>query len=133
MERKSTNPEELFNSLQHGFSQIVECESGRNIFISGQVAWDENANIVGQGNLQLQTKKSMENLKKAIEAVGGSLDNIMMLRIYIVDYNTEDGGIISEALKNTFGTDNPPASTWINVKGLANEDFMIEVEAQAVI
>ncbi len=133
MERKSTNPKVLFNSLQYGFSQITQCEPGRNVFISGQVAWDENSTIVGNGDLTKQTMKSLENLKKAIESVGGTLYDIMMLRIYIVDYDTKDGDIISQALKDTFGIHNPPSSTWINVNGLANEEFMIEIEAQAVI
>lgn len=56
-----------------------------------------------------------------------------MLRIYKVNYKSEDGQIISEVLRSYFGTQNPPSSTWINVNGLANEEFMIEIEAQAAI
>ena len=133
MNRKSINPKELFNSVQHGFSQIVECKPGKLIFISGQVAWDEHSKIVGENDLEKQAKKAMDNLRLAIASVGGSLQDIVMLRIYKVDYRKEDGEIISKVLKETFGTDSPPASTWISVKGLANEDFMIEIEAQAVI
>jgi len=69
----------------------------------------------------------------AIKAAGGTLENIIMLRIYKVNYQKEDGPIISQILKNNFGTENPPASTWISVEGLANEGFMIEIEAQGVI
>ena len=108
-------------------------EPGQIIFISGQVAWDKNLNIVGVNDLKLQTQKAIDNLKLAIESVGGSLENIVMLRIYKVDYKREDGAIISEILRNTFGISTPPASTWISVKGLANEEFLIEIEAQAVI
>ena len=43
------------------------------------------------------------------------------------------GGTAPTGYRINFGTDNPPACTWLNVKGLANEDFMIEIEAQAVI
>jgi enamine deaminase RidA (YjgF/YER057c/UK114 family) len=57
----------------------------------------------------------------------------MILRIYKVDYRPNDGPIINDILKKNFGTDNPPASTWISVKGLANAGFLIEIEAQAVI
>ena len=49
------------------------------------------------------------------------------------NYQSEDGPIISKILKDNFGIQNPPASTWISVEGLANEEFMIEIEAQAVI
>lgn len=133
MTRKTVNPETLFNSTQYGFSQIAISPPGKHVFISGQVAWDEKENIIGKNNLKIQSQKAIDNLKTAIESVGGTLDNIMMLRIYKVDYQQEDGPIISALLKENFGTENPPTSTWISVQGLANEGFMIEIEAQAVI
>ena len=133
MLRKTVNPENLFDSTQYGFSQIVISNPGKLIFISGQVAWDENLNIVGENNLKAQTQKAIENLKIAIESVGGTMENIMMLRIYKVNYQNGDGPIINSILKENFGTKNPPASTWVSVNGLANEGFMIEIEAQAVI
>ncbi|MDE0537023.1 MULTISPECIES: RidA family protein [unclassified Tenacibaculum] len=133
MLRKTVNPEKLFDSTQYGFSQIVISNPGKLIFISGQVAWDENLNIVGENNLKAQTQKAIENLKIAIESVGGTMENIMMLRIYKVNYQNGDGPIINSILKENFGTKNPPASTWVSVNGLANEGFMIEIEAQAVI
>ena len=103
------------------------------VFISGQVGWDENQKIVGKDDLKKQTEKAFENLKLAIQKVGGTMENIVMLRLYLVNYQQQDGVIISDALKKYFGTTSPPASTWINVQGLANEDFLIEVEAQAMI
>jgi len=133
MIRKTVNPEKLFDSTQYGFSQIAISNPGKLIFISGQVAWDENLNIVGKNNLKVQTQKAIDNLRFAIESVGGTMENIMMLRIYKVDYHHGDGPIINSILKENFGTKNPPASTWVSVKGLANEGFMIEIEAQAVI
>jgi 2-iminobutanoate/2-iminopropanoate deaminase len=133
MNKKCINPKELFNSTQYGFSQLVVCDLGKIVFISGQVAWDENLDIVGENDLKIQTQKAIDNLKTAIESAGGSLDNIAMLRIYKVDYKKEDGPVINEILRENFGTSSPPASTWVSVKGLANEGFMIEIEAQAVI
>ncbi|MET2985646.1 RidA family protein [Aureibaculum conchae] len=133
MVRSTINPETLFNSTQYGFSQITISTPGKIVFISGQVAWDENQNIIGGNDLEKQTRKAIDNLKIAIESVGGTMENIMMLRIYKVDYQKEDGPIITSILKENFGTRNPPASTWVSVKGLANEGFMIEIEAQAVI
>lgn len=133
MERKTINPETLFNSVQFGFSQAAVSSPGKLVFLSGQVAWDENMNIVGENSLELQTKKALGNLITAVESAGGTKENIMMLRIYVVDYQQEDGKIISSILTQNFGTKNPPASTWISVKGLASEDFKIEIEAQAVI
>ena len=133
MKRETINPKSLFDSRQYGFSQIVISNPGKFVFISGQVAWDENLNIVGENDLAKQTQKAIDNLEIAIKAAGGTLENIVMLRIYKVNYQKEDGAIISQTLKANFGTINPPASTWISVKGLANKGFMIEIEAQAVI
>ena len=133
MKRESKNPKSLFDSRQFGFSQVIVSDSGKLVFISGQVAWDENLMIIGENDLALQTQKSIDNLKLAIAAAGGTLENIVMLRIYVVNYQKENGPLISQVLKDNFGATNPPASTWINVKGLANEKFMIEIEAQAVI
>lgn len=133
MKKECINPSTLFSSTQYGFSQAVIAHPGKHVYISGQVAWDENLKIIGTNNLARQTKRSLDNLKIAIEAAGGTLDDIVMLRIYKVNYQREDGAIINQALKDTFGTQSPPASTWISVAGLANEEFMIEIEAQAVI
>ncbi len=133
MKRKTINPKSLFDSRQYGFSQIVISNPDKIIFISGQVAWDENLNIIGENDLATQTQKSIDNLEIAIKAAGGTLDNIVMIRIYKVNYQKEDGSIINQILKNNFGTENPPASTWVSVQRLANEGFMIEIEAQAVI
>ena len=133
MTRETCNPETLFNSVEYGFSQIAIATPGKMVFISGQVAWDENLNLVGKDNLEEQTQKAIDNLTLAIEAAGGTIENIMMLRIYLVDYQQADGAVISSVLRRNCGNKNPPASTWLNVKGLANPDFLIEIEAQAII
>ena len=133
MKKECLNPINLFDSRPFGFSQIVVTDPGKMVFISGQVAWDEYLQIEGKGDLEKQTEKSILNLKVAMEEVGGSLADIVMLRIFKVHYKKEDGQVITRVLKKYFGTENPPSSTWVSVSGLANEEFMIEIEAQAVI
>ncbi len=133
MSKEFLNPPELFDSKQYGFSQIVVSEDGKHVFISGQVAWDENENIVGANDLKIQTQKSIDNLKIALEKVGGTLQDIVMLRIYKVKMEDDDAPIISQVLIDNFGTENPPPSTWLSVDRLGNADFMIEIEAQAII
>ena len=130
--KKHINPIELFNSKEFGFSQVVVSEPGQMVFISGQVSWDKNRDIVGENDLKIQTKQAFSNLKIAIESVGGRLTDIVMLRIYVVNYQDADAEIIGAELRNYFGTTNPPASTWIGVTALANEKFMVEIEAQAI-
>ena len=133
MKKQVLNPDTLFDPIPFGFSQVVVSKPGRMVFISGQVAWDENLNLVGENDLAVQTEKALDNLKIAIEAAGGTLSDIVMLRIYKVKYQQEDGSVISQKLKDYFGTESPLASTWISVDGLASKDFLIEIEAQAVV
>ncbi len=95
MKKECINPKTLFDSRPYGFSQVVVAKPGNMVFISGQVAWDANLNIVGKNDLERQTVKALENLKMAIEAVGGTLEDIVMLRVYKFNYQKDDGQIIS--------------------------------------
>jgi 2-iminobutanoate/2-iminopropanoate deaminase len=133
MDKAHINPDNLFNARQFGFSQAVVSSPGRIVFISGQVAWDKDMQIVGKGDLEKQTEMAVLNVQRAIEAAGGTLRNIVMLRIYKVGLHEDEGVIVGRVLRKYFGIETPPASTWLNVSGLAHPDFMIEIEAQAVI
>jgi enamine deaminase RidA (YjgF/YER057c/UK114 family) len=123
----------LFESRKYGFSQIVEAMKGRLVCVSGQVAWDEDEQIVGGMDLGRQARKACENLRTAMEQAGGTLQDIVMLRIYVVNYREEDGHAIGDVLREFFGTEAPPASTWLGVTSLSRKEFLVEIEAQAVI
>jgi len=132
MSREVHNPDTLFNSLQYGFSQIAVKTGSRIVSISGQVGWDADQQIVGSGDLSAQTIQAFHNLEAAITLVGGTLDDILSLRIYIVDSVMDDTAAIRDAL-NTFFAPSPPTATWIGVPRLANTAFLVEIEAMAVL
>ena len=132
MAKQAINPDSLFDSLQYGFSQIVISQGRRQVHISGQVAWDANGDLVGGDDLRAQTFAAFRNLDTAIQAAGGTLRDIVSLRIYIVERVMAQSAPVSEALR-TFFPDDPPASTWIGVRTLAREAFLIEIEALAVL
>jgi|SRR5215469_2441765 len=133
MPREYINPDNLFPSLPHGFSQIVVASGRKMVFISGQTAWDERKNIVGGNSVLEQAKQAFRNLEKAMEAAGGTSKDIVALRIYVVDYQAESGTAVGTALREFFSSENPPASTWIGVSALADPEFLIEIEATAVL
>jgi 2-iminobutanoate/2-iminopropanoate deaminase len=133
MPRQSENPQELFNSLQYGFSQIAYAEGRRIVTFSGQVGWDENQENVGEGDLGAQATRAFVNLKTAVEAAGGTLDDILSLRMYIVAEYIPKWQPAHEALKASFPQDNPPTLTLIGVVCLATPDILIEIEALAVL
>ena len=130
MPKRHVNPPSLFSSIEHGFSQVVIASGARTIFISGQAAWDANKQVVGR-DCGEQAGQAFRNVQIAVEAAGGSLTDIVALRIYVVDLATNVEAV-GEALRAVFSTD-PPASTWIGVSSLAVPEFLIEIEATAVI
>jgi len=133
MPKKYVNPDSLFRSVQHGFSQVVVASGRKMVFISGQTAWDIKKKIVGGDSLLEQARQALRNVQAAIEAAGGTLKDIVSLRIYIVNYQPENAEAVSIALQEFFSSENPPASTWIGVSALAVPEFLIEIEAIAVL
>ena len=131
MSKISLNPETLFNSMQYGFSQIVVAQGSRTVYFSGQVAWDENENIVGENDLRAQVWQSLRNVETAVTTAGATLNDIVALRIYIVQDWIDKTAPVSDGLK-AFFPKNPPATTWIGVYGLARPEFLIEIEGTAV-
>jgi 2-iminobutanoate/2-iminopropanoate deaminase len=128
---KHVNPASLFPSVEHGFSQVVIASGTKTVFISGQTAWDANKRIVGR-NLGEQARQALHNVKAAVEAAGGTLSDIVALRIYIVHHVAQNVEAVGSALRDVFTT-NPPTSTWIGVSSLAVPEFLIEIEATAVL
>jgi enamine deaminase RidA (YjgF/YER057c/UK114 family) len=133
MSKEYINPNSLFPSLPHGFSQVVIATGRKMVFISGQTAWDARKNIVGGDSVLEQARQAFRNLEKAMEAAGGTLKDVVALRIYVVDYQAESGTAVGTALREFFSLENPPASTWIGVSALAVPEFLIEIEATAVL
>ncbi|BAN50755.1 RidA family protein [Metapseudomonas resinovorans] len=131
MERQSINPPSVFNTLQYGFSQAVVCEGGRLVHLSGQVGVDAQERLAGP-DLASQTRAALENIGLLLAEVGGNLSDVIMLRIYLVDTAKHDQMPIVEALK-TFFPHSPPASSWVVVSALSEPEWLIEIEAQAVI
>jgi len=127
------NPPTLFNSKQYGFSHIVVSPSaGRTFYTSGQVAVNKDQELIGH-NLSEQTRQVIINLTLALESVGAALSDIMSLRIYFVDAASCDISTIGNVLTEFFGTETPPAATWIGVTTLARKEFLVEIEAMGMI
>ena len=131
MQRKVINPTTVFNSLQYGFSQAMEAPEGRRIMLSGQVGVDAQERTVGPGVAE-QTATALDNVEKVLAAVGGDLSHVIMLRLYIVESAREQQEPIAEALRQRFAH-NPPPSSWIIVSGLSLPEWLIEIEAEAVV
>ena len=133
MPKQHLNPDTLFPSLPIGFSQAVATHGGRTIYLSGQTAWDANKQIIGGDDIGEQTRQALRNVETALEAAGGNRTDVVSLRLYVVKPSPRDIESVGEVLREFFSAETPPASTWIGVTSLAVEEFLIEIEAIAVI
>ncbi|AFH92964.1 MULTISPECIES: RidA family protein [Providencia] len=133
MSKKSINPSSVFNSLQYGFSQAIETTGTRQLFLSGQVGVDANQQTVA-GGIYEQTIQAIKNIEYVLKEAHGTLNDVVMLRIYIKQGcdSDEEQNAISQALKEKF-TSAPPASSWVIVTGLSLPEWLIEIEAHAVL
>ena len=125
-------PVALVDSRPAGFSQVVRA-CGEFIFVSGQVALDASGRLVGRGDLVAQTHQAMKNVDAALKAASASFDDVVKLTIYIVDYKPECRAQILEVRRQYIAGNALPASTLIGVQALAAPDFLIEIEAIALV
>jgi enamine deaminase RidA (YjgF/YER057c/UK114 family) len=133
MSKQRINPAELAPTLQYGFSQIVTTRGGKTVYLAGQVGWDENGEIVGKGDFQAQLQRTFENIATAMRAAGGTMQDVVSMRIYTVNESAEERTQIRQALRGFFPEKHAPATTWLGVRALSNPDFLIEIEAIGVI
>ena len=133
MPKEVVNPPELFASLPYGFSQINTSGGGKTVFLSGQVGWDGDQVLVGDGTMRDQVFQTCRNIEIAMRAAGGSLRDVVSLRIYLVGEDSEEDRHISDALKQFFPADSAPTATWVRVSGLARQELLVEIEATAVL
>ncbi len=134
MNKDFINPPTLPN-WKEAFSQIIVVPSSaaKTIYISGQVSVDKEKNLIGEGDLSLQAMQAFQNLQSALLAVGATTGDVVKLNIYVKDYKPADAALISEALRKHFPQENLPTSTWLGVQSLAEEGFLIEVDAVAMV
>ncbi len=117
----------------HGFSQVVTAAAARTIYTSGQVAIDEQGGLVGGDDLAAQTEQAMRNLGLALAAAGASYADIVKTTTYVVSYKPEHRAVIGRAKAPFYANGAPPASTLVGVAALALPEWLVEIEAIAVV
>lgn len=116
-----------------GYSQLATVTGGTLVLISGQVALDKSGNLVGKDDFRAQVQQVFENLKAAIKAAGGTFDDVVKLNSYLVDLSPSNLAAFREVRDKYVNVKNPPASTAVQVQGLFRAEFLVEIEAVAVV
>lgn len=111
------------------FANGVQVEGGKLLFISGQLAFDERMQIIGKGDMGAQTRQVLENIKKALTAAGATFKDIIRVHVFVTDLS--DFRAVHDVRLEYFDPDHLPASTLVQVAGLAHADALIEIDAVA--
>jgi reactive intermediate/imine deaminase len=113
-----------------GYTHVVEVAGGRTLYISGQVAVDKAGAVVGKGDLKSQARQVFENLKSALAASGATLDHVVKITVFMTDVSEIQA---FRDVRDSYFTKELPASSLVQVVRLARPEFMIEIEAVAVV
>jgi enamine deaminase RidA (YjgF/YER057c/UK114 family) len=131
MEIEHLNPDSVYEPPWK-FTQAVKVRNvGTLLFLSGIVAFDQDGNIA-RGEIVKQAEVVYDNIRKIVEAAGGTVDSIVKMNTYIGEDWRVHRDEIRNARLNVFPND-PPASTLLQVAGFADPDYLIEIEAIAVL
>jgi reactive intermediate/imine deaminase len=117
----------------NGYSHAVAF-SGRMVAVSGQVPLDGQGRLAGQDDPRAQVRQVFDNLTAALAAAGASMEHVVKLTVYLTDLtDLADLDAFRQVRDEYISLDKPPASTLVQVSGLVNPAFRVEIEALAVI
>ncbi len=127
MPREIIQPKGLWDPRPR-FAQLVR--AGKQVYVAGQTSVDGEGNVVGKGEIEVQARQVFQNLRRCLEAAGADFDHVVKLNIYSTDLDAHRE-VITRLRREYFRE--PVASTTVQVSRLVHPDWLVEVEAVAVL
>lgn len=118
---------QLGRPFHHG---VIEPE-GKVLHMTGQVAWDKDANIIGKGDCEAQARECFENVEGILNTIGGRLDDIVSLTVFYLD--PADMSAIQKVRAEKLKPEHGPVSILIQAAGLIVPDLLVEIAPIAVV
>ena len=131
MKRETLTPSTL--SAARGYAHVAIIPAGRQVHVSGRVAFNQAGDVVGVGDLAAQAEQVYQNLGHALAAAGASFADVFKIVTYVVDITPDKVATIRGARARLFSREPYPASTMVGVTGLVHPDLLVEVEAIAAL
>lgn len=127
MERRIIQPKGLWDPRPR-FAQVVQ--AGNQVYIAGQTAVDEQGKLVGKGDVEAQTRQIFRNLEICLAAVGAGFEQVVKITVFSLDLDAHQE-VIRRYRREYFRE--PVASTTLQVSRLVDPDWLLEIEAIAVL
>lgn len=118
------------------YRQMSVATGSKLIFIAGQVALNANGELVGKDDLSAQVEQCYLNIATALSEAGGSFEDVAKLNVYLVDWTPDKMPLLSEGITRAaekLGATPVPPLTGLGVAALVSPDFLVEIEATAII
>ena len=125
------NPDAMYTPNKGIYSQVVTSTGTTTVHIAGTVSFDKDANVVGVGDMKAQTCQILDNLRISLEAAGALPADVVRINVYTL--NTDDYVSNGAPEVIAFFGDTKPSSTTVQVSRLVHPDWLVEIEATAVI
>jgi enamine deaminase RidA (YjgF/YER057c/UK114 family) len=113
------------------YSPAVKVQGGTTIYLAGHGGYQDGAGKTFPGDFDAQVRVCFERMRKVLEEVGGTLDDIVTMTVFITDM--KNGDRFTELRKEVLKPDHYPASAMIGIKELARPEMMLEIQAIAVV
>jgi enamine deaminase RidA (YjgF/YER057c/UK114 family) len=128
MPREVIQPEGYWDPRPR-FAHVVRI--GNQIYIAGQTSVDDDGSVVGRGDIEAQVRQVFKNIQKCLEAAGATFDHVVKLNVYSTDLDAHIEAI--SKVRREYFPKEPVASTTVQIQRLVNPDWLVEVEAVAVL
>ena len=128
---KFRSPAGLAPAKGYSHAAIVDLGNCKMIVLSGQVPLDSTGNLVGPGDVGLQTDQVFRNISRIVSELGGSMKDVIKIGIFLTDLSQIQA--FRNARDKFIQTQTPPVSTLVQVTKLFRPDVLVEVEATAII
>lgn len=117
--------------LESAYTQVIVSEGSlRTVYVSGQNALDDRGRLVGKGDFRAQLEQVYRNLQQALEAADAGIEHAVKWKLYLLEGQTFGPGFVE--FSRGWGM-HPPATTILFVAALAHQDYLVEMDAIAVV
>ena len=128
MARRIIQPTSVHSTAGVGYSHVAK--AGDTVYIAGQIALDAGGSLVGKDDVEAQTHQAYANLQAILEELGGSLEDVVKMTTYLTDRSHLDA---FRRVRNRFFGEPFPPNTLLFVSGLAQPEYLVEIEAVAFL
>ncbi len=125
------NPGDVYAPNRNLYTQVIKAAGGVQVHVAGTVPFDRDGNVVGAGDMKAQVIQTLDNIDKSLAAAGASRPDVVRICVYVLDVDR----YIAEGAREVAGFfgDAKPVSTTVEVSRLVHPDWLVEIEATAII